>query len=56
MISVTLAVLMRSPEESVDDAAATRTYNMLGTVAGPFNDNRPRILFTTTAAIRNRAI
>jgi hypothetical protein len=28
---------------------------MLGTTVGPFSDKRPRILFTTTVALRNRA-
>jgi type IV pilus assembly protein PilW len=54
VLSVSLAILMRSPDQGADAAAATRTYNMLGTVVGPFADRRPRILFTTTAAIRNR--
>ncbi len=56
VISVTLAVLMRSPDAAGEAAPATQTFNMLGTVVGPFSDRRPRILFTTTAAIRNRAI
>ncbi len=56
VISVTLAVLMRSPDAAGEAASATQTFNMLGTVVGPFSDRRPRILFTTTAAIRNRAI
>jgi type IV pilus assembly protein PilW len=54
VLSVSIAILMRSPDQGSDAAATTRTYNMLGTVVGPFADRRPRILFTTTAAIRNR--
>jgi len=55
VISVSLAVLLRSPEEGLDESGA-QTWDMLGTVVGPFDDRRPRILFTTTAAVRNRAI
>jgi type IV pilus assembly protein PilW len=54
VISVTLAVLMRSPDEGLD-AAGDQTWDMLGTVVGPFDDRRPRIMFTTTATVRNRA-
>ncbi len=55
VLSVSLAVLIRSPEQSADDAPNGRSFNMLGTTVGPFTDNRPRILFTTTVALRNRA-
>jgi len=55
VISVSLAVLLRSPEEGLDQAGG-QTWDMLGTVVGPFDDRRPRILFTTTATVRNRAI
>lgn len=56
VLSVSLAVLMRSPDQSIDSSGGALTYDMLGTVVGPFNDRRPRLLFTTTAAVRNRAI
>lgn len=55
VLSVSLAVLIRSPEQSADTSPNARTFNMLGTTVGPFNDKRPRILFTTTVALRNRA-
>jgi type IV pilus assembly protein PilW len=42
VVSVTLAVLMRSPEAAGDTAPATQTFDMLGTVVGPFTDRRPR--------------
>jgi type IV pilus assembly protein PilW len=54
VISVTLAVLMRSPDDGLD-AAGNQTWDMLGTEVGPFDDRRPRIMFTTTATVRNRA-
>ena len=38
------------------DAAGAQTWDMLGTEVGPFDDRRPRILFTTTATVRNRAL
>ncbi len=52
VISVSVALLVRSVEPSspVDD---TRTYNLLGTDYGPFNDRYQRTMFTTTAALRN---
>jgi len=46
-------MLLRSPDPSVDPSAG-QTYDMLGTVVGPFADQRPRLLFTTTANVRNR--
>jgi type IV pilus assembly protein PilW len=55
VISVSLAVLMRSPDAGGDEAPSTQTFDMLGVAVGPFTDRRPRILFTTTAAVRNRA-
>jgi type IV pilus assembly protein PilW len=55
VISVSIAVLMRSPEEGLDESGG-QTWDMLGTEVGPFDDRRPRILFTTTATVRNRAL
>lgn len=55
VLSVSLAVLIRSPEQSADASPNGRSFNMLGTTVGPFTDKRPRILFTTTVALRNRA-
>jgi len=53
VLSVSIAMLLRSPDQSVDPSAG-QTYDMLGTVVGPFADQRPRLLFTTTANVRNR--
>ena len=55
VIAVSMALLLRSPDEGLD-ASGDQTWDMLGTVVGPFDDRRPRIMFTTTAAVRNRAI
>jgi type IV pilus assembly protein PilW len=55
VIAVSIAVLMRSPEDGIDQAGG-QTWDMLGTEVGPFDDRRPRILFTTTATVRNRAL
>ena len=55
VLSVSIAVLMRSPDEGLDDSGG-QTWDMLGTEVGPFADRRPRIMFTTTIAVRNRVI
>ncbi len=55
VIAVSIAVLLRSPDEGLD-AAGDQTWDMLGTEVGPFDDKRPRIMFTTTATVRNRAL
>jgi type IV pilus assembly protein PilW len=55
VMSVSLAVLLRAPEQDPDSPLVSRTFNMLGTTVGPFSDRRARILFTTTVALRNRA-
>jgi type IV pilus assembly protein PilW len=54
IVSVSVSLLVRS-ELSGNDIDA-QTYNVLGTNVGPFNDRRQRMLFTTTAALRNVAI
>jgi type IV pilus assembly protein PilW len=55
VVSLQIAVLVRSEQEfgsEIDE----RTYTLLpGTVVGPFNDRRYRSVFTTTIAVRNRA-
>jgi type IV pilus assembly protein PilW len=53
VVSLTLAVLIRSPEEAGVERD-NRTYNLLGTDFGPFNDRRQRAVFTTTVVLRNR--
>lgn len=59
IISVNLALLARS-EETGNEVDAS-TYPLLdpaigGLELGPFDDRRQRMLFTTTAALRNRAL
>lgn len=54
IVSVSVSLLVRSEEVGTD--VDTSTYNLLGTNLGPFNDRRQRMLFTTTAALRNVAI
>jgi type IV pilus assembly protein PilW len=54
VMSVSIAVLVRSEnEEGVEQDG--RTYNLLGTNLGPFNDRRQRSIFTTTVVLRNGA-
>jgi type IV pilus assembly protein PilW len=55
VISVSVSLLVRS-EEASGTETDTVTYDLLGTVAGPFNDNFQRMQFNTTAALRNRAL
>jgi type IV pilus assembly protein PilW len=59
IIGVNLALLVRSEEIGPD--LDTSTYDLLegaigGMTLGPFDDRRQRMLFTTTAALRNRAL
>ena len=54
MIAVTIAVLLRSPDDGLD-AAGEQTWDKLGTELGQCDDKRPRIMFITTATVRNRA-
>lgn len=53
VVSLSLALLVRSPEETGFDRD-TRTYDLLGTPVGPFNDRRQRSVFATTVVLRNR--
>ncbi|AMN47266.1 type IV pilus assembly protein PilW [Steroidobacter denitrificans] len=55
VISVNIALLVRSTNEYGTDVDA-RTYDMLGTPVGPFNDRRMRELFVTTVTLRNKAL
>ncbi len=54
IVSVSVSLLVRSEQVGTD--IDTQTYNLLGTNVGPFNDRRQRMLFITTAALRNVAI
>jgi type IV pilus assembly protein PilW len=53
VVSLSMAVLVRSPDEAGVERD-NRTYNLLGTTFGPFNDRRQRAVFTTTVVLRNR--
>jgi type IV pilus assembly protein PilW len=54
IVSVSVSLLARSDQVGTD--VDSQTYTLLGTNVGPFNDRRTRMLFTTTAALRNVAI
>lgn len=54
VISLSMSILVRSEAETGLDVDS-RTYNLLGTNFGPFNDRRQRSVFTTTVTLRNRA-
>ena len=59
VMSVSLAMLIRSEEQGTD--VDTKTYQLLpaaagGVSLGPCNDRRMRMVFTTTIALRNRAL
>lgn len=57
VISLSLAVLVRSPEEAGPQPDKA-TYQLLGVgqgaTLGPFNDRRQRAVFATTVVLRNR--
>lgn len=55
VVSIEVALLVQSPQETGPDKDI-RTYNLLGTTFGPFNDRRQRAVFTTTVVLRNRAL
>jgi type IV pilus assembly protein PilW len=52
VISVSIALLIRSIEPNAL-TSDTRSYPLLGTTVGPFNDRYERTLYTTTIALRN---
>ncbi len=59
VLSVTISMLIRSVEQGTD--VDSNTYALLpaavgGKTLGPYNDRRMRMVFTTTIALRNRAI
>jgi type IV pilus assembly protein PilW len=54
VVSLQMAVLTRSDTEYGTETDR-RTFSMLGTNVGPFNDRRQRSLYTTTIVLRNRA-
>jgi type IV pilus assembly protein PilW len=59
IISINVSMLIRSEEYGT--STDTRTYQLLepgvgGRLLGPYGDRRQRMMFTTTAALRNRAL
>jgi type IV pilus assembly protein PilW len=52
VVSVNIAVLAQSLTETGVDVDK-RTYSLLGTNFGPYNDRRQRAVFTTTITLRN---
>jgi len=54
VVAIQMAVLVRSDTQYGPEVDG-RTYTMLGTSVGPFNDRRLRSLYTTTIVLRNRA-
>ena len=52
VVSVNIAVLAQSVTETGVEVDK-RTYNLLGTNYGPYNDRRQRSVFTTTITLRN---
>jgi type IV pilus assembly protein PilW len=54
VMSVKLAVLMRTVDENTSNDVNNTVYNLLGTNVGPMNDRHRRRVFTQTIEIRNR--
>lgn len=54
VLSVKIAVLMRTENPNVSNDVNTNTYNLLGTVVDPVDDTRRRRTFTSTIEIRNK--
>jgi type IV pilus assembly protein PilW len=53
VVSVRVAILVRSLQANSPDLDG-KTYTLLDSTAGPFNDHYERSLYTTTVALRNR--
>jgi type IV pilus assembly protein PilW len=56
VVAVSLAVVVRSPEETNPEAAPEQTFDLLGTSYKAPSDRRRRALFSTTIALRNRTL
>ena len=59
VMSVTISLLLQSAEQGPE--TDSKTYELLtaalgGQEFGPFDDRRMRMVFTTTIALRNRAL
>jgi type IV pilus assembly protein PilW len=55
VVSVRIGILARTPNQQ-DADVDTRTYDVNGTVLGPFNDRNSRRVFMTTVSLRNRVL
>ena len=53
VVSIRIAILVRSTQPNSPDIDK-KTYTLLNSTAGPFNDKYERSLYTTTIALRNR--
>jgi type IV pilus assembly protein PilW len=54
VVSVKIAILVRTINADINNETDTRTYNLLGTIVNPVDDQRRRRVFGTTVEIRNR--
>jgi type IV pilus assembly protein PilW len=52
VVSINLAILVRSIDQTGVEQD-NKTYSLLGTAYGPFNDRRSRSVYTTTISLRN---
>lgn len=55
VVSIKLGILARTPN-SKDTDIDNNTYDVNGTVLGPFNDRNSRRVFTATALLKDRAL
>jgi type IV pilus assembly protein PilW len=54
VVSVRVAILVRTIDSDPNNELDTSTYDLLGTVIDPVDDNRRRRVYSTTVQIRNR--
>jgi type IV pilus assembly protein PilW len=54
VIAISIAIVVRSPEEVNPDKIPTQRFNLLGTNYDSPSDRRARAFFTTTVTLRNR--
>lgn len=56
VVSMRIAILVRTPNDNVNTTTDTTAYNLAGTSVTPTADRRIRRVFTSTIQIRNRGI
>jgi type IV pilus assembly protein PilW len=54
VVGVSIGILVRSMTEYGLERENARTYQVLGASIGPFSDRHQRMVFTTTATVRNQ--